>query len=279
MNQSDAAVQGLPDYEALWETGFVLRETAADEWHKEPSVGPDGVIRWYWHASQLDKCPRALILQRAGLYQDDISLDGHMAMEVGNTFHQLTEDFLNDVNAAAKLGDNIEVISVERGGAHNTLPLRAKPDHILRCNDAVIVCDVKSEAGSAVKMRKMAQKQTQAFDAVRPEHKRQITAGAIVAEDLSMYEGQARTGLVVYISRQISKNKWDFSVESFEITAQMRTDVLNRIDFLEDAWEEFCASHIVPSCLPNEIRFGKVVPNWLCARHTEKLDELVGALS
>ena len=158
MNQQSAVERNLPDYEGLFEAGFRARESAQDEWHKEPSVGPDGVTRWYWHASQLTKCPRALILQRAGLARDPISLDGYMAMETGNAFHRVGEDFLASTPDA--LGSDIGVISVEQGGGHKMLPLKAKPDHILLINGQPVVCDIKSEAGSAVKMRLNEQKET-----------------------------------------------------------------------------------------------------------------------
>jgi hypothetical protein len=121
MNQQTAVERNLPDYEKLFEDGFRARESAQDEWHKEPSEGPDGVIRWYWHASQLTKCPRALILQRAGLAKDPIPLDGYMAMEVGNAMHRVGEDFLG-ANPDA-MGNGIEVISVETSCCHSSLSL------------------------------------------------------------------------------------------------------------------------------------------------------------
>lgn len=255
------------------EAGFLARESMQDEWHKEPSVGPDGVTRWYWHASQLMKCPRALILQRAGLAHDPIPLDGYMAMEVGNSFHSVLEDFINAHPEA--FGSGIEVISVERGGGHRVLPLKSKPDHILRINKQPVVCDIKSEAGSAVKMRLNEQKETKAFDAVRHSHKIQITAGAMVAESLGIYVGISRLGLVVYISRQIGKNKWDFSVETFEITQDLRAEVVDRVNMLEAAWVKWETLHITPDCLPYEMRFGKLVPNWLCARHADEFERIV----
>ncbi len=271
--QAAAVAAGLPDYEALMEAGFLARESQQNEWHKEPSEGPDGVVRWYWHASQLTKCPRALILQRAGLARDPIPLDGFMAMEVGNSFHSVMEDFL-DAHPDA-MGSGIEVISVEKGGGHSMLPLKSKPDHILRINGQPVVCDIKSEAGSAVKMRLNEQKATKSYNAVRYSHKIQITAGAMVAESLGMYEGVSRLGLVVYISRQIGKNKWDFSVETFEITQGLRDDVVAAVDALEFAWLLWETQHIAPSCLPYEMRYGKLVPNWMCARHAVEFERIL----
>jgi hypothetical protein len=273
VNQIEAVKNGLPDYEALLEAGFLARESAQDEWHKEPSVGPDGVTRWYWHASQLTKCPRALILQRAGLARDPIPLDGYMAMEVGNSFHRIIEDFLASHPDA--MGNGIEVISVEQGGGHRVLPLKSKPDHILRINGQPVVCDIKSEAGSAVKMRLNEQKSTKSYDAVRHSHKVQITAGAMCAESLGMYEGVSRLGLVIYISRQIGKNKWDASVETFEITADLRAEVVLRVNALEAAWAKWETLHVAPDCLPMEMRFGKLVPNWMCARHAVEFERIV----
>jgi hypothetical protein len=272
MNQTKAVSMGLPDYEKLFEDGFNARESAADAWHKEPSIGPDGILKWYWHASQLAKCPRALILQRAGLASDPISLDGRMAMEVGNALHKVGEDFLAAHPDA--LGSGIEVISVEQGGAHSVLPVRAKPDHILRINSQPVICDFKSEAGSAVKMRANAQKEAKAYDAVRPAHKLQITAGAMVAESLGIYDGVSRLGMVIYISRQIGRNVWDFSVETFEITQGLRDDVVAAVDALEFAWLLWETQHIAPSCLPYEMRFGKLVPNWMCARHAVEFERI-----
>lgn len=272
----DAVAAGLPDYEALMEAGFQYRESAADEWHKEPSVGPDGATRWYWHASQLTKCPRALILQRAGLARDPIPLDGFMAMEVGNAFHKVMEDFLAAHPDA--LDNGIEVISVEQGGGHRMLPLKSKPDHILRINAQPVVCDIKSEAGSAVKMRLNEQKETKSYDAVRHSHKVQITAGAMVAESLGIYQGISRLGLVVYISRQIGKNKWDFSVETFEITQLLRDEVVARVNELERDWVRWETLHVAPDCLPYEMRFGKLVPNWMCARHADEFEAIVQGL-
>jgi hypothetical protein len=272
--QTDAVAKGLPDYEALMEQGFLMRENLADQWHQEPSEGPDGVTRWYWHASQLAKCPRGMILGRASLATDPIPLDGYMAMEVGNAFHKVMEDFLDVTPEALGLG-GIEVISVEKGGAHKRLPLKAKPDHILRINEQPVVCDIKSEAGSAVKMRLNEQKATKSYDAVRHAHKLQIAAGAMVAESLGMYTGTSRLGLVVYISRQIGKNKWDFSVETFEITQELRHEVIVRVCELDQAWENWVINGIAPDCLPMEMRFGKLVPNWMCARHAEAFERIV----
>ena len=273
MNQTQAAENGLPDYEHLMEMGFLARESQADEWHHEPSVGVDGQIKWHWHASQLTKCPRALILQRAGLAKDPIPLDGYMAMEVGNSFHSVLEDFINAHPEA--FGSGIEVISVEAGGGHKVLPLKSKPDHILRINNQPVVCDIKSEAGSAVKMRLNEQKSTKSYDAVRSAHKVQIAAGAMVAESLGLYEGLSRLGLVVYISRQIGKNKWDFSVETFEITQDLRAEVVDRVNALEAAWVKWETLHVAPDCLPMEMRFGKLVPSWLCARHSVEFERIV----
>ena len=273
MNQQSAVERNLPDYEALMEQGFLARESAQDEWHHEPSAGPDGVVRWYWHASQLTKCPRALILQRAGLAKDPIPLDGYMAMEVGNAMHKVMEDFLAEHPDA--LGSDIGVISVEQGGGHKMLPLKAKPDHILLINGQPVVCDIKSEAGSAVKMRLNEQKETKSFDAVRHSHKVQITAGAMVAESLGIYKGVSRLGLVVYISRQIGKNRWDFSVETFEITAELRERVTAAVNNLEAYWTRWEAERIAPDCLPYEMRFGKLVPSWLCARHSVEFERIV----
>ena len=273
MNQTEAVKKGLPDYEALLEAGFAERESEADQWHHEPSEGPDGVTRWYWHASQLTKCPRALILQRAGLAKDPIPLDGFMAMEVGNAFHKVIEDFL--ASHPESMGDTIEVISVEQGGAHKLLPLKAKPDHILRINKMPVVCDIKSEAGSAVKMRLNEQKATKSYDAVRSAHKLQITAGAMVAESLGMYEGVSRLGLVVYISRQIGRNKWDTSVETFEITKDLRGEVILKVAMLEAAWLLWESGGPAPDCLPMEMRFGKLVPNWMCSRHVALFERIL----
>lgn len=272
--QTAAVAAGLPDYEALMEAGFLMRESVEDEWHHEPSEGADGVTRWHWHASQLAKCPRAMIFGRAGLAKDPIPLDGYMAMEVGNSFHKVMEDFLATTPEALGVG-GIEVISVERGGGHRLLPLKAKPDHILRINKQPVVCDIKSEAGSAVKMRLNEQKSTHSYDAVRHAHKLQIAAGAMVAESLGMYEGVSRLGLVVYISRQIGKNKWDFSVETFEITHELRSEVILRVSTLESAWQNWVINGIAPDCLPYEMRFGKLVPNWMCARHAELFDRIL----
>ena len=272
--QAQAVAAGLPDYEALMEAGFLARESEQDQWHHEPSEGPDGITRWYWHASQLAKCPRALILQRAGLAHDPISLDGYMAMEVGNSFHHVMEDFLASTPEALGVG-GIEVISVERGGGHSILPLKSKPDHILRINGQPVVCDIKSEAGSAVKMRLNEQKATKSYDAVRASHKLQITAGAMCAESLGIYEGISRLGLVVYISRQIGKNKWDFSVETFEITKELREQVIQHVYDLETAWQMWRVDHIAPDCLPFEMRFGKLVPNWMCSRHAVLFERIL----
>jgi hypothetical protein len=194
-------------------------------------------------------------------------------MEVGNAMHRVGEDFINAHPEA--FGSGIEVISVEAGGGHRVLPLKSKPDHILRINGQPVVCDIKSEAGSAVKMRLNEQKSTKSYDAVRHAHKVQITAGALVAESLGMYEGLSHLGLVVYISRQIGKNRWDFSVETFEITQDLRAEVVDRVADLEMAWNKWDTLHVAPDCLPMEMRFGKLVPSWLCARHSVEFERIL----
>jgi hypothetical protein len=50
--------------------------------------------------------------------------------------------------------------------------------------------------------------------------------------------------------------------------------VVAAVDALEFAWLLWETQHIAPSCLPYEMRFGKLVPNWMCARHAVEFERI-----
>ena len=257
------------DWRAVFERGFAERnEREASQWHVEPSTDEyhgDELI-YHWHASALGGCVRAAILKRAGLAPDPNTVDSEMNFEFGHSIHAAAEEFLkSDTNILSGVTEGEwSVYSVEAGGAHPTLPLKAKPDAVLWNGMALVVHDHKTEGGTSLRIRKANTKASGASDGVSLGHKIQVTAGAMCTEARDGL-AQIKKGMVLYMSKREGINKWDFFTETFTITSALREAVLAKLTELEVAWNAYELSGILPPRLPAEEQFyGGVGPNWRC---------------
>lgn len=261
----------LPDFHKLFERGYELAEADDNgEWHSEPSVDEysSGEPRWHWHASSIGGCVRAQILKRAGMAPDAATVDSEMAFAFGHTIHSAMEGFLlhSDKILEEITEGEWRVHSVETGGAHPTLPLKAKPDAVLvHRHGALAVMDTKTEGGSALRIRKEKLKTDDGKDGgVSLAHKLQVTAGAMCTEARGRLP-EIKTGIMCYVSRKEGKNSWDFYREQFAITPALRKDVLARLDDLDTAWFNYESFGALPPRLEAEKQFyGGVGPNWRC---------------
>lgn len=236
-----------PDFAELLRRQFAKEKS---EWHSEPSYGIDGLKRWHWHASSLSECTRANILKRAGMGTDPVPLNSNLTTYTGSMVHALFERALpsNDLN--------IGVVCVEQGGAHRTLPLKAKPDGIIRWNDVLYCIDYKTGAGFGAKMRPIDYE-----DGCKPEHKLQITAGTMVAESRGLVAESINYGMLIYVERvDNSRNDYRIDVRTFEITQDMRDTVERKVFELEEAWRLYEETGQLPDRLDITTHPGK----WKC---------------
>ena len=255
----------LPDFRKIFERGFALREARTDaDWHSEPSIDEFSLTpRWHWHASSLGDCVRAAVLKRASLAPDPTTVDSNMAFEFGHTMHSALEEFLKAGALFDGSGD-WTVDSVEAGGAHPTLPLKAKPDAILKCGAEFVPFDFKTEGGTALRIRTSNQKSEGAADSVSPAHKLQVTAGAMCSEARNEIK-KVKRGIVCYCSRREGKNLWDFDSQEFVIDDALRAQVTAKLSELDQAWNAYQLAGTLPPRLPAEPQFyGGVGPNWRC---------------
>ena len=261
------ASRALPDFRELFERGFADRNAReSSEWHKEPSRdeyhGNEKI--WHWHASAIGGCVRAQILKRAGMAPDPPTVDSEMAFRFGTVVHADAEEFLKAGILEDISGGRWSIYNVESGGAHPTLALKAKPDAVLVNELSEFVgFDWKTESGASLKIRKDKAKASKSKDNVSIEHKLQVTTGAIVVEARDNLP-LIKKGMVLYISKQGDRNKWDFFREEFTITNALRLAVGARLSALETAWEKYEDFGTLPPRLDPEISFGKLGPNWRC---------------
>lgn len=259
-----------PDWHAVFERGFAERnENAASQWHIEPSTDEyhgDELI-YHWHASALGGCTRAAVLKRAGMAPDPNTVDSEMGFEFGHAIHSAAEGFLkSDMKHLEAVSDgDWSVYSVEVGGAHPTLALKAQPDAVLLNGKELVVHDHKTEGGTALRIRKANAKEAGNSDeSVSLSHKIQVTAGAMCTEARDKLPNIKR-GMVLYMSKQEGRNKWDFHTETFAITSALRNAVLAKLTELEVAWNAYELGGILPPRLPAEEQYyGGVGPNWRC---------------
>jgi hypothetical protein len=195
-------------------------------------------------------------------------VDSEMAFEFGHTIHAAAEEFLKSSTKILYDVTDHEwtVYSVEVGGAHRTLALKAKPDAVLIDGTGnLVVHDHKTEGGTSLRIRKANTKATNASDGVSLGHKIQVTAGAMCIESRDGIEPPIKKGMVLYMSKQEGKNKWDFFTETFTITDALRMAVLKKLIKLDLAWIVYEDFGTLPPRLPAEEQYyGGVGPNWRC---------------
>jgi hypothetical protein len=257
------------DFGQIFEDGLNAKNAASSEWHREPSYNEyRGEYVYHWHASELAGCPRRAILKRAGVSLDATPVDSLIAFEFGHTLHKALEDIFGTIETDPLLLSEGDwgIISVEKGGPHPDLNLKARPDAILRNEGMPVLFDLKTEGDFARKMRLQYQKDTGAADAASFSHKLQITAGAIVAEGRGMVDQQVTRGMVAYVSRGSFGNSWTFDTQEFVIDEALRERVLDTVAYLDAAWDayEVAQELALPPRLPEELKNGKYVLPWQC---------------
>lgn len=282
-------IKNPPRLEQIFERGFELRGTAGyvyermpldNLWHTEPAPCLDGVVRHHWHASSLAGCPRAQILKRAAMPSDGRPLNSEITFNFGHSLHSLLEEFTSATFNEIPLPNivfpgRLKHVGSETGGClHPTmdLPLKARADWVFVCDDAVVIQDLKSEGTHIYRIDKA--KADGAKDSAKKEHKLQIACNAIIQEGLGLVPDKVKYGAVTYCSklstkdregRAYSKNEWKWDTQWFEITEQMREEVLSRIENLNSAWDTFQNAGVLPVRLLDEVMpWGTLSVNFLC---------------
>jgi hypothetical protein len=140
------------------------------------------------------------------------------------------------------------------------MALKGKADAILRApSGQTVLFDLKSEAAQSKTMR-----EKQYADRVRPEHKLQCTAGALLAEDAKLVSDRIETGMICYVSRQLGKNVWDFESIPFEITEALRAEVVDCVTNRVEAWNKYRDTNELPPALAKVFQYGKLAVPWMC---------------
>jgi hypothetical protein len=221
-----------------------------DSWHEQPKEGEP----WYWHASSLCQCPREAILKRAKLATDGIRVESKNTFAIGHTYHALAQ-------FGMELLGQYQGVQTEIGGHHASLPLAARADLIYEHGDETYIVDWKTESSFAGKHRR---EEASEGTTARHEHQIQVTAGAMVLE--SIYPGNPiERGWVVYID----KESGNIDQQPVEITAELRNEVTERLNALEQAWTLATQAGILPPMLPDEEKTGRdrkkyMAPAWQC---------------
>ena len=237
------------------------------QWHVNP--GPDGVYRW--HASALGSCTRQQILKRAAAERGEFvietdPLESRLVFDLGHHYHALMEDGI-------KASPQYDLIGVEMGGHHPTLPLAALADIVYRHEGEVLIAEVKTESLYAGKHRREESwlaEDMETMTSARREHCLQMAAQAIVLEatDGPHEIETIERGWVVYISKESGEHDQQPAI----IGPELRDQVYSRIEVLEACWRRYLADGTLPDLLADELKVDKrskppreyFAPNWLC---------------
>jgi hypothetical protein len=244
----------LPDFSAWLEEGAAALDAADTEgWHGV-EFDKDGVP--YVHASSVSGCPRKFVLQASGAISEGNPVASVMNFALGNTIHTLFENTLKVLPQR----EGWSVLTVEQGLTHSKMALKGRADAILISpSSEYVLCDWKSEAATSKTMR-----EKQYADRVRPEHKLQCTAGALLAEDAELVSDRIETGMICYVSRQLGKNVWDFESIPFEITEALRAEVVDCVTNRVEAWNKYRDTNELPPALAKVFQYGKLAVPWMC---------------
>lgn len=256
-----------PDFRVLFENGFAAIDAAEESnWH-DTTFDESGIP--YVHCSSIAGCPREYVLKAAGEATDGNTVDSGINFAFGHSLHSSLEQTFKLIPEF----DGWTWIGVEQGGVHSKMPLTGKPDACLRSPALQpVMFDLKSEAGQGKQMREKEAVATKAVDAARHEHKLQITGGAMIYEDLGIVDEAITTGMVLYVSRQIGKNVWDFSTVLFEITSALRAEVAREVTHKANAWLKYKEAGELPPRLPMEMSWGRMQTPWKCAPRDKEND-------
>lgn len=209
---------GLPglDLGRIFEEGFRTRTDPDDDWHRELPTA------WHYHASGLSGCPRQQVLRRLSHDTDGITLSAALTFEVGHAYHRLLERFCGAYEAAEP---RFRVLATEAGGTHPYLPLRARCDLLFSWELELILADLKTEAPQAGARRRAEQEVYGYPYPYRYEHLLQVTAQAMVIEELMGLNEPIRQGRILYL------NKVNFAVDQVpvELSGHARGQVLRMV--------------------------------------------------
>lgn len=206
---------------------------------------PDSNGRWWWHASELSKCPRELILTRAGLATDPPALESELTMLVGLCVHRAAESAWETL--AELLPGSIEPVAIEQRFRSTSLPLTATPDAVLRSADGkVLLVDLKTEHERAAQRRSHDALASGARTKARPEHQVQVAAQALCLKENGI---QVDRAAIIYLSRN---NLWCSEPWETEVPLDrwLMTDVIRRVERLEELWARWEANGELPPPLP-----------------------------
>lgn len=239
--------------------GFEPREIiaaglAAQKANEDPYYrNPDANGKWWWHASSLGRCPRRLILERAGLASDGSMLESLMTMQVGTWMHSKFEEW---IQAYVGTRRDIEIAAQERPFWHPNYPLCAKPDVLLQIPQGFFLVDFKTEHENASRRRGEEAREYGRYTAAKPDHMLQLAATAMCIEaNLGI---AVASGAIWYVSKN---NGWIESAPVDISEAILREDVLFRVNSLERYWELWSQGRMLPHRLDPK---NKSV-SWECA--------------
>jgi hypothetical protein len=244
-----------PDFREVFARCFeaIAAHPTGDTWHGT-EFDANGVP--YVHASNVSGCPRQFVLHASGAESDGNTVDSSMNFALGNSLHKTLEDGLKYLDGF----DGWTCLFSEHGLTHSKMALKGKADAILRApSGQTVLFDLKSEAAQSKTMR-----EKQYADRVRPEHKLQCTAGALLAEDAELVADRIETGMICYVSRQLGKNAWDFESIPFEITEALRGEVAECVANRVEAWNKYRDTQELPPALAKVFQYGKLAVPWLC---------------
>jgi hypothetical protein len=245
----------VPDFREVFARCFeaIDAHPTGDTWHGT-EFDANGVP--YVHASNVSGCPRQFVLHAAGAESDGNTVDSSMNFALGNSLHKTLEDGLKYLDGF----DGWTCLFSEHGLTHSKMALKGKADAILRApSGQTVLFDLKSEAATSKTMR-----EKQYADRVRPEHKLQCAAGALLAEDAGLVTERIETGMICYVSRQLGKNVWDFESIPFEITDALRAEVVECVTNRVEAWNKYRDTGEFPPALAKVFQYGKLAVPWMC---------------
>ncbi len=223
-------------------SGLASQEANKSDYYRNP----DAEGKWWWHASSLGRCPRRLILDRAGLAADGSPLEGLMTMQVGTWMHQQFEGWIRAYVEGRK---DIEITAQERPFFHSQYPMCAKPDVLLQIPQGFFLIDFKTEHENAAKRRGEDAREVGRYTSAKADHMIQLAATAMCIEDTL---GIAITsGAIWYVSKN---NGWIESAPVDLSEAVLREDVLFRVNALEQYWRLWSGGRELPRKLNQEDR-------------------------
>ena len=244
-----------PDFREVFARCFeaIAAHPTGDTWHGT-EFDANGVP--YVHASNVSGCPRQFVLHASGAESDGNTVDSSLNFALGNSLHKTLEDGLKYLDGF----DGWTCLFSEHGLTHSKIALKGKADAILRApSGQTVLFDLKSEAAQSKTMR-----EKQYADRVRPEHKLQCAAGALLAEDAGLVPDRIETGMICYVSRMLGKNQWTFEAIPFVIDDSLRNQVVELVTSKVENWNQYRQDGTLPPALEKVWQYGRLQTPWNC---------------